>query len=602
VDTLRDLIVKIDFKGIELKKLAKLDDEMNNIEDSLQKIGAEMNDFTRETREATRQTDKLGHEMRESKREADRLGSALRWAGRAGVGGIGMVGAAVGGLTSGLLGASTALGAVMAGMASFGVYTGIRQNANLETSLISWEAILKDAQKAKDTVLEIQRMAALTPFETDSLDKSARLLTLANLGGKDLIKTMTSLGDAVSISGGDGFVLEGVSMALFQMSAKGKILAEEMQQLAERGMDPWNALAKEMGKSTAELMDMASNGELLAKDTLPLLVKGLGAAFSGGMAKQAKTFDGMVSTMKDNFKIIMGYATKPLFDKMVANMPRLLKFMDVLAAQTKYFGMHGFFSAFFGKSGADSIVNGFNELTNAAKTAWNYLDSHFFSNPEFKDLPDLSSKIEFVFDDLWATFKKWLDDGGRDQITKVAGDITNDLVDGLIAASPRLIDAAATIGLDMGTALVRGIHLKLAEMLPDWMPGTQLSQLMTGGPELFDAGKSVVDAARNEVTENGWNKGPLTNNNGDFKPTLDNFADWVLNGKGLLGGNAYTGMGQKNNTTNNTTIAPVTHVTVQGGGGADEKMLGEKVAQAANTSLVRLFNQLQSGVIVPRTN
>lgn len=579
----------------------QLDSQMDGLENSLQKLGAEMDDFTRDTREAMRGTDRLGHEMRDTARDANHMAAAMQFAGRAGAAGLGLMGTAIAGITTGLMGITVAAGATAAAVGTLGIATGIKFNANQETALISWEAILKDAQKAKDTVTDIQRLGALTPFETENLDKSARLLTLANLGGENLVQTLTSLGDAVAISGGTGDTLEGVSMALFQMSAKGKIQAEEMMQLAERGMDPWNALAKEMGKTTAELMEMSSNGELLAKDTLPLLVKGLGDAFAGGMQKQAKTFNGMVSTLKDNMKILLGIVTKPLFDKMVANMPRLIAFLDVLTAQTKYFGMHGFFSTFFGKEGADNIVSAWNDIKSSAKSAWDYLDTHFLSNPDFKNL-DIKGKIGFVFDDLMETFKAWFDEKGKTMIATAGSDLTQELSDSLIANSPRIIDAAFTIGGNVATAFLRGIHLKLAEMMPDWMPGSELGKLFSVAPELYDTGKTVVGGYKDEAQRNGWMNGALTNGNGEFSPSSGGIMDWFTNSGGLLGNKPWWAKGGGNtNTTNQTTIAPVTHVTVQGGGGVEQKVVAKQVADEVNTNLVKLFTQMNSGLI-PRTN
>jgi phage tail tape-measure protein len=104
----------------------------------------------------------------------------------------------------------------------------------MEQSEIAWTTLLGSAEEAKKTIEDLKELGAKTPFEFEGLDKSAKLLNMAGFEGEKLRETLIAVGDAVSAVGGGQEELEGVSMALFQMSAKGKASAEEMNQLAER--------------------------------------------------------------------------------------------------------------------------------------------------------------------------------------------------------------------------------------------------------------------------------------------------------------------------------------------------------------------------------
>ena len=56
-----------------------------------------------------------------------------------------------------------------------------------------------------------------------------------------------------------------------------------------------------MGKSEAELMKMASDGKLLSKDILPILLDQMDKTFGGNMEKQAQTLNGRLSNIQDTF-------------------------------------------------------------------------------------------------------------------------------------------------------------------------------------------------------------------------------------------------------------------------------------------------------------
>ncbi|MFH5181157.1 tape measure protein [Paenibacillus sp. TAB 01] len=63
------------------------------------------------------------------------------------------------------------------------------------------------------------------------------------------------------------------------------------------GVPAWQLLAKEMGKSTGELMNLAANGELLSDQVIPALMKGLDSRFGGSMEAMSDTFSYTVANM-----------------------------------------------------------------------------------------------------------------------------------------------------------------------------------------------------------------------------------------------------------------------------------------------------------------
>lgn len=232
---------------------------------------------------------------------------------------------------------------------------GIQYNAMMEQSEIAWGTILGSQEEAKKTLQQLQVMGAKTPFEFEGLDKAAKLLNMAGFEGDNLFKTLTSVGDAVSAVGGGQAELEGISMAIFQMASKGKISAEEMNQLAERGIPAWQMIADAQGKSVQEVMKMSENGELFAKDVLPQLTEQLGTKFGGAMEKQSHTFNGMLSTIKDNLKMISAELMQGAFERFKGVLEGVIPVLDGFLSGLQEGGLRGGLEAIFPSSVVNSI-------------------------------------------------------------------------------------------------------------------------------------------------------------------------------------------------------------------------------------------------------
>ncbi|MGX1902434.1 tape measure protein [Thermolongibacillus altinsuensis] len=261
-------------------------------------------------------------------------------------------------------GAIAGLGAAIGAIGVAAGKTGIEFNAMMEQSEIAWTTLLGSAEEAKQTIEDLKELGAKTPFEFEGLDKSAKLLNMAGFEGEKLKETLVAVGDAVSAVGGGQEELEGVSMALFQMSAKGKASAEEMNQLAERGIPAWEILSQTMGKPIPELMKMSEQGKLMADQVIPALVEGMGERFGGAMEKQSQTFNGLMSTLKDNLKSFSAMITSDLFEKIKSFLPPIIDFINHISDAFKNAGWKGVIQEILPPQVASSITQNIQLIRN----------------------------------------------------------------------------------------------------------------------------------------------------------------------------------------------------------------------------------------------
>ncbi len=222
---------------------------------------------------------------------------------------------ALGGLTQTALGFAAAMG----GMALVGrAFEGVKGavigfNASMEQSAIAWTTLLKSGDAAKQMLDDLYKFAAATPFEFPELEQASKRLLAMGFAAKDIIPMMKDIGNAASALGAGAFGMERIVTALGQMRAKGKVSAEEMNQLAEMGVPAWQMLADAMGKPIPVLMKMAEQGKISAQTMIDAFRKFSQQNYGGMMEAQSRTFLGVLSTIRDNLRMTAATAFQPLF-------------------------------------------------------------------------------------------------------------------------------------------------------------------------------------------------------------------------------------------------------------------------------------------------
>lgn len=194
---------------------------------------------------------------------------------------------------------------VTAGLAGIGAAAsyGVKIAAQNEQAQISFETMLGSASKAQKFLGDLQKFAAATPFEFPELQTAASRLISVGVNADKVIPIMTTLGDITSGMGTGSEGVQRATNALQQMSAAGRISAEDLNQLRDAGVPVFELLAKATGKSTAQLVAMKDAGEL-GKKELGQLFKALETGkglerFTGLMEKQSHSLSGLLSTFKD---------------------------------------------------------------------------------------------------------------------------------------------------------------------------------------------------------------------------------------------------------------------------------------------------------------
>lgn len=211
-------------------------------------------------------------------------------------------------LGSEALGVSNAAKNMLAGLAAAMGLVGvaaIKMSSDFAASKTAFTQLLGSVDKAQKMMDDLATFAAETPFEMPGLVKSTQKLLAFQFAAEDVIPIMSAVGDAVALVGGGQEAIDGVVRALGQIQAKGKLSAEEMNQLAERGINGWQYIADAMGISIAEVMDLCQKGAIDSTTAINAVVAGMQTNFVGGMDAMSKTVPGLLSTIKDNASMVL---------------------------------------------------------------------------------------------------------------------------------------------------------------------------------------------------------------------------------------------------------------------------------------------------------
>lgn len=250
------------------------------------------------------------------------VGGSLGSIGSLFAGGLAMGGAmiAVQGLTAGFKALTTAIKDTIA--------EGIEYNASLEKSTISFEVMLGSMKDARNLMKDIQAFAEITPFETQGLVDSAKVMKQFGIETENLLPNLRMLGD---IALGDSEKLKSLTLAFSQIQSTGKLMGQDLLQLINAGFNPLQIISEETGKSMGDLKDAMSKGAISAELVEMAFKRATseGGRFFGGMDKLGQSFEGRMSTLRDTMQKLKGDLTKPFFDFIASNvLPKIQTLLD----------------------------------------------------------------------------------------------------------------------------------------------------------------------------------------------------------------------------------------------------------------------------------
>ena len=250
--------------------------------------------------------------------------------------------------------------------------------ADMEQTRVAFGTFMGDTEKANTLIAKLNEFANFTPFDNAEVIKSGKMLLSAGMSSDKISTSLKTLGD---IASGVAMPLDDLSQIYSKSMNKGKLQAEELNQISERGIPLLQELSRMTGKSTAEIYKLAESGSITS-DVLTTAFQNMtseGGTYFNLMEKQSQTLGGKWSTMVGQLQTIgikLGEALIPVLSKLVEFGLKIIQNKELLKDIAIVVGIvTGGFVAFKIATGIAALVTG------GFSTAFAALNAIMWANP-----------------------------------------------------------------------------------------------------------------------------------------------------------------------------------------------------------------------------
>lgn len=223
------------------------------------------------------------------------------------IGGIALIGGAIAGI----------------GVAS------VKAASELETLDTNLGTLLGSMDKGVALRKELQSYGQSTPYDTEGLAKAATTMLGYGVAQEKVMPVMKQLGD---IAMGNKEHLNALALAYGQMSATGKVMKQDLNQMANAGFGV-NQIAESMGISVGKFNKMVGEGKVKIEDINKALTDATsaGGLFYQSAINSSSTFEGVMSNLGEaanNTLANIGTSLLPMVKEAAQGLVQVFEFLS----------------------------------------------------------------------------------------------------------------------------------------------------------------------------------------------------------------------------------------------------------------------------------
>ena len=409
---------------------------------------------------------------------------------------------------------TAAIGAASTAIVALGKI-GLDYNSQMEQYTTNFTTMFGSQEAAVQKVEELKKFAASTPLSMDDLAKGTQTLLAFGVESENSTGILRQLGD---IALGDAEKMQRLSTAFGKATAAGKVTGDTVQQMIDAGWNPLIQISQSAGETMEETQKRMSAGAISVEElqaAMDAVTSGTGQ-FAGGMESASHTTQGLMSTLQDNARALVGEVFQPISDGLLGEvLPGAIEAISGLTTAFRENGISGMIEA------AGGIVgSAIGEFTNAL--------------PQF-----VSTSVEIV---------KSIVNGIKDNLPQIAeGAVTTveTLVDGIIDMLPSIIETGLKLIVALANSLITHLPqliVKIPEIIRAIVKG-----FSDGMPNIIEIGKNIVKGVWQGIKSlAGWIKD-------NVKGFFDDIVTGAKNALGIhspstvfagIGGNMALGLGE----------------------------------------------------------
>jgi len=395
---------------------------------------------------------------------------------------------------------------------------GLEYNAQMESYVTNFTTLLGSTEAAAKKVEELKKMAAATPFGMEDLAQATQTLLSFGIQADKTTPILKALGD-VSLGNKERF--QSLALAFGQVSSAGKLTGQDLNQMINAGFNPLNEISKRTGETMEQLRDRMSKGGISAKEVEQAFIDATsaGGQFENGMQSASKTTEGLISTLKDNAKALVGEVFQPISNTIKNDLlPAALRYIQELTDAFTKKGLPGLINAvgdildkIMGKvqSEGPKIINAAFEIVNQV------IDRITKSMPEF--VKTGAEVINSVVNGLQNTLPK---------LGPIAAEVAPLIVKTIFSYKMTLLDT----GIQIIVAIVDGIAKEMPSIMQTMSEGLSrlLDTITSNLPKFLQAAGEIIVSLVKGLLDN------MDKVTAAITEIINAISNWIMNNLGLI--------------------------------------------------------------------
>ena len=229
--------------------------------------------------------DKLNKTLQDTSREYNRLSTSVK--------------KDMASVTASSMSMTKALGAiggvaVLKGLAS----QMISVRAEFQKADTAIQTMLGSKEQADKLMAQVREYAKISPLEFGDITRATQMMLSFNIEAEKVPGFIKAIGD---VSMGESGRFNSLTLAFSQMSATGKLMGQDLNQMINAGFNPLSTMAEKTGKSIGQLKEEMSKGAITAEMVQQAFIDATsaGGKFFGMSENAAKTIGGQISMLND---------------------------------------------------------------------------------------------------------------------------------------------------------------------------------------------------------------------------------------------------------------------------------------------------------------
>lgn len=174
----------------------------------------------------------------------------------------------------------------------------IRVRGQFQQADTAIQTLLGSKEKADALLSKVREYAKISPLEFGDITKATQMMLGFNIEAEKVPGFIKAIGD---VSMGESSRFNSLTLAFSQMSATGKLMGQDLNQMINAGFNPLAIMAEKTGKSVAQLKEEMSKGAITSEMVQQAFIDATsaGGKFFNMSENAAKTINGQLSIMHD---------------------------------------------------------------------------------------------------------------------------------------------------------------------------------------------------------------------------------------------------------------------------------------------------------------